>query len=668
MTGMPASEQPDPGLPRFTGWLRPAVDTVARIKSSVHKKLLSGFLVGAVLLVGLAVLSLVVIGRMNARVVELDHLDVRSNQAQQMLYAVTAQSHYRAMALLTGDDTYNGKVADAKTLFGDLLNTMERADPADSALLEKVRRVNDGYAKSSAKVLALYRAGDTKGATRVHLEEEHPASHVLEDSMHQLISTAEGDKAQAHAAFRSDRTLLTTMVIIFAGLSVLVALLLGFLLSWAFILPVRKVQHALAGITAGNLRQHVQVHNRDEFGTLTRDLNGTSQRLATLFEAQGSLAARLGETNASLARASEAKSGFLARVSHELRTPMNAILGFTDAILAGVDGPLNAEQRTSLEWVQRGGRDLLALINEILDLSKIEAGKLSIVAEPFDPRELVESVLAQHRSLAAQKGLQLHWRDAGTLPQVRLDRQRLQQVLVNLVGNAIKFTSEGTVTVESSGADEATLHVAVSDTGPGIAAGQHEAIFEEFHQAGGAAGGTGLGLAISRRLARAMGGDVTVDHATGQGSTFHLRLPEDCATVPAARTPTADNSDGEALLLSVDDDPSVAPLLQKMLSGHGYRVVASSSPQAAVSDARRLQPAAILLDLLMPDRDGQDVLRELKSDPRTSGIPVIVVSVIDPADIPGISDVADAHLSKPVHQGPLLEVLAQRAAAAAVRR
>ena len=163
------------------------------------------------------------------------------------------------------------------------------------------------------------------------------------------------------------------------------------------------MQRALADITTGDFDERVEVANRDEFGKLAQDLNGTSERLATLFDEQRTLAAQLGQTNASLERASEAKSRFLANVSHELRTPMTAILGFTDALLAGVDGPLNEEQKASLGWVQRGGQDLLGLINEILDLSKIEAGKLTIDAESFDPREVVEAVVAQHRSLAAQR-------------------------------------------------------------------------------------------------------------------------------------------------------------------------------------------------------------------------------------------------------------------------
>jgi signal transduction histidine kinase len=654
----------EPRLPRFTRWLRPVVDALARINLSIHRKLLIGFLGGALLLVGMAILSLVVIGRMSGDVSDLDRLQENTSRAQQMLYAVTAQSHYRAMALLTHDDKFNTQIADAKKTFSDLLDQMERADATEAELLQRLRTANDEYTAASGRVLALYLAGDLTGAQDLHLTQEHPISHVLEASLKTFIGSANDQITQAQAAFESDRALLTTAVIGFSALGVGVALLLGFVLSWGFILPVRKMQRALAGITTGDLNQHVEVPNRDEFGNLARDLNSTSERLAQLFEDQRALGQRLEQTNASLARASEAKSRFLASVSHELRTPMNAILGFTDALLAGVDGPLNVEQKASLGWVQRGGRDLLGLINEILDLSKIEAGKLTIDAQPFDPRELVESVVAQHRSLAAQKGIIFAWHDAGAPAEVVLDRQRVRQILVNLFGNALKFTREGEVSVETGGADEARFHVAVRDTGPGIDPDQHEAIFEEFRQAEGGEGGTGLGLAISRRLARAMGGDVTLESEPGRGSTFKLTLPLDCRVVPVATaTPERGEAhDGERVLLSVDDDPSVAPLLEKMLAGHGYRVVASTS-SSAVSDARRLRPAAILLDIIMPGRDGREILRELKSDPETRAIPVIVLTVVDAADKP---DLADGHLGKPIVQDRLLRLLQEHGAAPSV--
>ena len=653
----------DPQLPRFTRWMRPVVDAVAQIDASVHRKLLFGFLAGALLLVGMAVLSLVVIGRMDARMQELDGLREQSARAQQALYLVTAQSHYRAMALLTDDDSYNVQIADAKATFADLVNAMEQADPDEADFFAEVRAVDEGFGASSDEVLALYEAGDIPAATTLHINEEHTASHALEAQMRELIMSAGLEASAAQAAFDGDRMLLALTVVGFSAAAVAIAMGLGFALSWAFILPVRKMEGALAAITDEDFSQRVDVPNRDELGSLARGLNATTDRLSQLFDDQHALTGRLTSTNESLARASRAKSQFLASVSHELRTPMNAILGFTDALLAGVDGPLNDEQKASLGWVQRGGRDLLGLINEILDLSKIESGKLTLDQQPFDPRELLESVVAQHRSLAAQKGIRLRWEDLGTPTEVILDRQRVRQILVNLIGNALKFTGEGEVRVVSDGAAEGWLHVAVRDTGPGIAPEQHAAIFEEFGQGGGDAPGTGLGLAISRRLARVMGGDVTVESQVGHGATFHVTLPLDGRTVtalpddPAIGVPSV----GMRLVLSVDDDPSVAPLLRKMLADDGYHVV-SSSAGSAVADARRLAPTAIILDLLMPDRPGHEILAELKQDPATRTIPVIVLSVVEPTDVPSS---ADAHLAKPVRKAALLQALADHGAAPA---
>jgi CheY-like chemotaxis protein len=223
------------------------------------------------------------------------------------------------------------------------------------------------------------------------------------------------------------------------------------------------------------------------------------------------------------------------------------------------------------------------------------------------------------------------------------------------------------VEVTSARIDDARFHVAVRDTGPGISPELQEVIFEEFHHAEGAAPGTGLGLPISRRLARAMGGDVTFESARGRGSVFHLILPLDCRPAPVGNEdpPPVAAPDDERLLLCVDDDPSVVHVLQKMVSGHGYRVVGSESARSAVEDARRAKPAAILIDVRLQGPDALDLLRELKRDPETSAIGVIVLSGAELGDLPeGI----DGYLSKPVQQVRLLRMLDDGAAARKAER
>jgi class 3 adenylate cyclase/HAMP domain-containing protein len=279
-------------LPRLTGVLGPLVDAVARIRASVHTKLLVGFLVVGLLLIGMGLLSTVVIARMTGRVDELKTLETKIALAAQMKFDVTAQSHYRAMALLTKDDlkpipvhpTNNEKIALAKQDFGNDLDQIEKlSSPSDAAFFAKVRSDNDKFNSDSAQVLALYQAGQYDKALQLHLGQEHPDSHVLETDMKQLNQGLLQRWQAARLAYDSDRQLLTATVGVFSIVSLALALLLGFTLSWSLIRPVRKIDTALAKIAAGDFHRRVQVPNRDEFGTLTRNLNSTSVQLATLY-------------------------------------------------------------------------------------------------------------------------------------------------------------------------------------------------------------------------------------------------------------------------------------------------------------------------------------------------------------------------------------------------
>jgi class 3 adenylate cyclase len=275
----------DVRLPGPTRALAPLVDLVARLNTSVHTKLLSGFLFGALLLLGMGILSLVVMGRMSDQVRQLERLEQRADWSNQMIYAITSQSHFRAMALLTRDESNNEKIAAAKRTFIELLDRSQAAaSPSQATFFAQVRDANNRYTQAGETILGLYRASDTDGAMRAHLALEHPISHELEAAMRDLIATASTETIAARNAFDADRQLLSAIVAIFSVVSLAAALALGFVLSWAFILPVRRIDWTLARIAAGDFGQHVDVSNRDEFGTLSRNLNSMSERLAGLYE------------------------------------------------------------------------------------------------------------------------------------------------------------------------------------------------------------------------------------------------------------------------------------------------------------------------------------------------------------------------------------------------
>jgi class 3 adenylate cyclase/CHASE3 domain sensor protein len=292
----PRSQPPDDlGLPppepeRLPPLVRPAADRIARIRATVHAKLLAGFLVIAVLLVAMGATSIVVIRQMNQRAHHLIELRDQSDLARQAIYAVTAQSHYRAMALITHVDTWNDKIAIAKADFvRDLDGIAAIGGPGVPGTVDRMRAIDERYAAAGAKVLSFYEGGDYGRALDLHLSAEHPISHDLEDGLNALIAATEQRIAESATSLASLHRFLLYAVVIFSGVSLLIALGLGAALSWSVIRPVRKVDLALARIAGGDFGQHVEVPNRDEFGRLTMNLNRTSDELAKLYADLSSL-------------------------------------------------------------------------------------------------------------------------------------------------------------------------------------------------------------------------------------------------------------------------------------------------------------------------------------------------------------------------------------------
>jgi signal transduction histidine kinase len=293
-------------------------------------------------------------------------------------------------------------------------------------------------------------------------------------------------------------------------------------------LPVQKAQGFLGQVARGDFSTIIDVPNRDELGALATRMNQMSQELYRLYTDQRQAAQQLQTLNEQLERASKAKSDFLASMSHELRTPLNSILGYTELVLDEIYGEVPAKIRDVLERVQQSGRHLLGLINDVLDLSKIEAGSMELSPTEYSVRDIVETVSSALRSLAAEKGLEFVAGAQADIPVAFGDGRRIAQCLMNLAGNALKFTKQGRVEIWVERQGE-TLVYRVSDTGIGISQDQLESIFAEFQQADSTItneyGGTGLGLSITKKFVEMHGGRIWVESEVGKGSTFFFSLP-----------------------------------------------------------------------------------------------------------------------------------------------
>ncbi|HUM25154.1 MAG TPA: GAF domain-containing protein [Anaerolineales bacterium] len=352
------------------------------------------------------------------------------------------------------------------------------------------------------------------------------------------------------------------------------------------------------------------------------------------------------------------KSQFLANMSHELRTPLNSIIGFSRVIIKGIDGPVTELQQQDLTAIYNSGQHLLGLINDILDLSKIEAGKMELAFDEVNIVDITSSVLSTMSGLIKDKPIQMKRILEPNLPTVRADAIRIRQVMINLLSNAAKFTDEGDILVEvglkpGQGSTRRELRVSVTDTGPGISVQDQAKLFQPFSQVDDSptrkTGGTGLGLSICQHIVNMHGGRIWIESEVGKGSTFHF-------TLPLYRKEEEDADSGRKTVLTIDDDPQVIGLYERYLQQQGYQVVPLSDPSMAVERAKQVKPFAITLDVMMPGIDGWQVLDKLKADPETRNIPVIVCSIIEELE-KGFNLGATDYLVKPILEDDLVNAL-----------
>jgi signal transduction histidine kinase/DNA-binding response OmpR family regulator len=459
---------------------------------------------------------------------------------------------------------------------------------------------------------------------------------------------------------------------------ILAVVLVGSLLA-AFLLAA-ALQRVISGpvLHLAGVQERV---SREKDYTL-RAVKESSDEMGRLIDGFNEMLEQIKSRDAELVIAKEAaeqanrtKSSFLANMSHELRTPLNAIIGYSEMLHEEATDRGLEELGPDLEKIYGAGKHLLALINDILDLSKIESGKMDLFLEDFDVRALVRDVQNTIHPLVAKNQNRLEVQLADDVGAMHADVTRVRQVLFNLLSNACKFTEKGTITVDvrrDVTADEETLLFGVSDTGIGLTPEQLGRLFQAFTQADASTsrryGGTGLGLVISRRFCQMMGGDISVTSEPGKGSVFTVRLPAQVSdkkgipAAPARKIPLTVSTTESPLgprtrVLVVDDDQTARELLQRGLEKEeGFEVLLASSGEEGLRMAREAKPDVITLDVLMPGMDGWAVMKALKSDPLTARIPVVMVSMVDDKDI-GYALGASDYLLKPFDRDKLSEVL-----------
>jgi signal transduction histidine kinase len=513
---------------------RGLVRGVAQAPGTVRAKLILSFLGIAALLVVVGVLGLRVLAQANARVERLGTLQQRSATYQQlnayatdlrMMLGVRAAGQ-RGQAPYTGEKALQGgrqwilPADDAHFALSQVELGLDESTfgfvppPDDARVLARIRRDYDRIAVALTTISRLDRSGVTGQRAQTPLATATAADQDLTTRAIDLAQRTGAETSILIAANRRAYASSRNTFIAVAAVSLALALALGLVLALSLLGPIRRTEARLAEISAGDFSGRLDVPNRDELGSLAANVNRMNDELRRLY----------GELEA----ASRHKSEFLANMSHELRTPLNAIIGFSQALRQRLFGEINAKQEEYLDDVIASGKHLLSLIDDVLDLSKVEAGRVELERTTFPLDQAIERGVVTVRERAAEQGIRLSVAKAASVGPVTADERRLRQVVFNLLSNAVKFTPAGGSVVVATERVGAEAQISVTDTGPGIAPGDRERIFEEFQQTevGSRHGeGTGLGLALSRRLVELHGGRIWVENAPGGGSRFVFTLP-----------------------------------------------------------------------------------------------------------------------------------------------
>jgi signal transduction histidine kinase/DNA-binding response OmpR family regulator len=631
------------------------VRLVARVPAPVQAKLLAAFLAIVVLLIVVGAVGLRVLSEVNRRGEELVMLHRKIAAYRQLQHDTTAQLYSVASALVVPPAELDQRILEATlrqlNQFGYDLDRLQFVAKDEVTLLSRIQADYQRFIQVMEEVVSTIAGGMIASGRELQRTEANPLADRLERLTNELVNRAEAEMVArvevSHAAYHTARW----VVIGFAVGSIGLALVLGYAISWSLIGPVQRMDVQSRQIASGDFSQRIAVPNRDELGTLATNLNRMTAELGRLYH--------------QLEAANRHKSEFLASMSHELRTPLNAIIGFSEVLLERLFGELNDKQEEYLRDILDSGRHLLALINDILDLSKVEAGHMEIELGRFSLPEALENGLTMVRERASRHGIALSLEVDPAIDVVEADERKVKQVVFNLLTNAVKFTPDGGQVGITAGLDGDRVRITVWDTGIGIAPEDQERIFEEFQQVSSRDGqgreGTGLGLALARRFVELHGGDLSVESVVDQGSRFTFTLLRRITFLAEAIVEGVDPIETgmervRPVVLVVEDTPQASELLRLYLEGAGYRVEVAWDGEEGFEKACQLQPALMTLDLLLPKMDGWDLLARLKGEPATRGVPVVIVSIMEERG-KGFALGAADYLVKPVSREALVNAV-----------
>jgi signal transduction histidine kinase len=564
-----------------------------------------------------------------------------------------------------------GVASGQEKMYADLLGNLDRY----WAIHERVEEISRVGERDAA--LSIIRMEGNKSFT---------------DSVTALKNLLKQERETAYTAYQESDFFARYIIIVtfaFTLLAIIVAGGLWLTLTRSLVKPILAIEDSAKNIAQGDLTQRVPVMAEDEIGNLAAEFNRmaeslenyyntlekkVSQRTEALKQANEELSKNKLElefANMELQEANRMKSQFLANVSHELRTPLNSIIGFSELLQEKAFGALNERQTQYVEYVHSSGSHLLQLINNILDLSKIEAGRMEIVKEDFSVMEVLGELLGIIRPLAHEKNIVIESKSVPASPKLRADKAKFKQIMLNLLSNAVKFNIHGgSIKVdwetmeEPSGMNvERFIVFRISDTGIGIKGEDKGMLFKEFEQIDSSItreyGGTGLGLVLTKRLVELHHGSIWVDSVPGKGSTFSVKLPQgtDEIDMPVMSTrPHATDAFARPLVLVASEGQDINHLLEIYLAGDEFEVFTASDGLDLLRKAQDQKPFAIIMGITLPMKDGWEVLKELKGNSETADIPVVIISAVDDREL-GLRLGAVEYMEKPVNREMLLNVL-----------